>query len=542
MSIRLLVQGLSLRNRLFLSAALLIAELLVVTLMVDTESLLNAPGLTGMARDYGASGLRFLVLALMFSLAFAAIGARNLLTDPGRVFARHRCGAAFSIHLAAFCTFTACCILLCSAPRQGKEADALVVVSIAGALATIVTCAVVLVTGSFWARLAKSAPLALAAGLASAGAASLAIQQFRATWRPLTDLTFAACYRVLRLLPFPLVYQPASYTIGTQRFNVEVWYTCSGFEGVLMILVFTAAWLGFFRRDFRFPQALLMLPAGMVAAWLLNVVRIVTLILIGNAGAPGIAVNGFHSQAGWIAFILLAVTLPQIFQRWRWTTARAKEPMAAVRTAATDTTAYLAPFLAILAAGMTAQAASAGFEWLYPLRVLAAGAALWRFRPVLAKLNWKAGAEGVVAGIAVFILWIGWDRLSGGARTAMPAALVQEPAALRWGWVAFRTLGSVVTVPVAEEIAFRGYLLRRLTGPDFAAIGFRQTTTVAILGSSVVFGLLHGRFWPAGIAAGIVYALAARRSGRIGDAAMAHSVTNLLLSISVLVTGDWHLW
>ena len=60
--------------------------------------------------------------------------------------------------------------------------------------------------------------------------------------------------------------------------------------------------------------------------------------------------------------------------------------------------------------------------------------------------------------------------------------------------------------------------------------------------SSVLFGVLHGRLWTAGVIAGMLYAWAYQRRGKIGDAVLAHAVTNALLAIGVLLTGDWRLW
>jgi exosortase/archaeosortase family protein len=105
-------------------------------------------------------------------------------------------------------------------------------------------------------------------------------------------------------------------TIGTPRFSVSVGAPCSGIEGLGLVLVFTIVWLWFFRRENRFPHALLLIPCALVCAFLLNVVRIATLILIGNAGAPEVAFVGFHSQAGWIAFTLVALGFQ--WQRRSW--------------------------------------------------------------------------------------------------------------------------------------------------------------------------------------------------------------------------------
>jgi CAAX prenyl protease-like protein len=102
-------------------------------------------------------------------------------------------------------------------------------------------------------------------------------------------------------------------------------------------------------------------------------------------------------------------------------------------------------------------------------------------------------------------------------------------------------LGSVLVIPVVEELAFRGYLLRRFTSRDFESVAYCNTSWWAVAISSVLFGLLHGR-WLAGSLAGLAYALAARRRDQLSDAIVAHAVTNGLLAVYVLATQSWHLW
>ena len=82
---------------------------------------------------------------------------------------------------------------------------------------------------------------------------------------------------------------------------------CSGYEGLGLILVFTTAWLWFHRADWRFPQALVLIPVGLATIWIFNCLRIAALLLIGTAGAPAIALGGFHSQAGWLGFNVVAL-------------------------------------------------------------------------------------------------------------------------------------------------------------------------------------------------------------------------------------------
>jgi CAAX prenyl protease-like protein len=104
-----------------------------------------------------------------------------------------------------------------------------------------------------------------------------------------------------------------------------------------------------------------------------------------------------------------------------------------------------------------------------------------------------------------------------------------------------RLLGSVAIVPIAEELAFRGYLVRRLTSSDFTAVPSSRFSLVPLLASSAAFGLLHQR-WLAGMLAGMVFYLAQSLRGRLADAIVAHAVANLLIALAVIGAGRWELW
>jgi CAAX prenyl protease-like protein len=124
----------------------------------------------------------------------------------------------------------------------------------------------------------------------------------------------------------------------------------------------------------------------------------------------------------------------------------------------------------------------------------------------------------------------------------MPSALAVASPAARNAWIALRVLAAVVTVPIAEELAFRGFLYRRLLSADFEAVSLRRFSWVALLVSSLIFGMLHGSRWFAGALAGALYAIALLRKGRICNAIVAHAVTNALIAADVLLFGHWQLW
>jgi exosortase E/protease (VPEID-CTERM system) len=364
-------------------------------------------------------------------------------------------------------------------------------------------------------------------------------------WEPLTNLTFSLVRAFLHPFLSVVVADRAAMTIGSPNFNVTILPWCSGFEGTALMLVFSIAWLWFVRRELRFPRALLLVPAAMAVIWVSNALRITALILIGVAGAPAIALGGFHSQAGWIAFNAIALSFAVTATRLPWFAARpnANAPPEVAISTENPVAAYLMPFLMILGVAMISRAVTSGMEWLYPLRFLGAAIALWIFRRKYAALEWKFGWAAPLVGCIVFAIWIALDRVFGThGNSTMGAALASVPAAARIGWLAFRTIGAVVTVPIAEELAFRGFLLRRLTSSNFESISFRQFSFFAFFVSSVAFGVMHGDRWFAGTVAGMLYAGVLLWRGRVGDAVIAHATTNALIAGWVLFSGSWDLW
>ena len=123
----------------------------------------------------------------------------------------------------------------------------------------------------------------------------------------------------------------------------------------------------------------------------------------------------------------------------------------------------------------------------------------------------------------------------------MPQELANTSPLWAGLWLIFRVIGSVVTVALAEELAFRGYLTRQLIASEFQEVPLGRFTWFSFLLSSALFGALHGR-WLAGTLAGMLYALALYRRGKLGDAVVAHATTNAMLAAYVLMTGSWTLW
>jgi exosortase E/protease (VPEID-CTERM system) len=367
-----------------------------------------------------------------------------------------------------------------------------------------------------------------------------AMQLAQRLWEPTAALTFELVRRLLAPILPELAADPLTLVFSTNHFAVQIVEGCSGLEGVGLILAFSSAWLLYFRREYIFPRALLLIPAGVAASFGLNVLRIAALIVIGNAGFPDVAIYGFHSQAGWIAFIAVACGLVLLSRRSSWLN-RTAVHSAASPSMYNPTAVYLMPLLAILAAGTAARAISSGFAFLYPLRVIAGLMMLARYRQRLAAIDWRCSWRGPAVGVCIFFVWIVASHFLL-PQGLMPGKLAAAPGAARGFWIASRIVGSTLIVPIAEELAYRGYLMRRLTASDFESVPFRSVHWPALIVTAIAFGLAHGALWLPGVAAGLAYGLILVRTGRIGEAVAAHVTTNALVAVSVLAGNQWQLW
>ena len=314
---------------------------------------------------------------------------------------------------------------------------------------------------------------------------------------------------------------------------------CSGYEGIGLIAVMLGFYMLSFRKSLRFPNALLLLPIGIVIIWLANSLRIAALIAVGTWISPEIAEGGFHSAAGWLLFCIITLGLVAVSRQSGWFSIDSDGKTNSFRT---PEGAYLLPLLFLIGTSLVTSLFSTEFDYVYPIRVLTPLIPLWLFRDFYADLRWSWSWSPILLGAVVFALWVALEPPPDPETvTVIPRALSQIPTAAAALWLIARVIGSVLVVPLVEELAFRGYLLRRLVDADFRSVSPKQFTFLSFLVSSIAFGVLHGR-WVAGILAGMLYAAAQYKRGEVSDAILAHAVTNGLLAAYVVICGMWAFW
>ena len=526
--------------RLIALYALFIAEKMLLNEFVDFEHASVAQGIGGILRVVQHWGLRFLVafIPALAIFAFVRGSAQLAATDIAVRPAPLRLGWLL-LHAIFVAILGGLSFLLFRHTTSELSLAAVAILGIFMGIGALLSAALALAPASLWGGAARALGdiwwYAALAAVAGTGAMKLS----QGLWEPTAVFTFDMVQRLLTPLLPTLQADPSTMVLGTERFSVQIAEVCSGLEGVGLMLAFSGAWLLCFRKEYIFPRALLLVPASLLAIFALNSFRIAALILIGNAGFPDVAISGFHSQAGWIAFIAVACGLVVLSRRSSWLNRIAL--VDATAPTHNPTAVYLMPLLAILGAGTVSHAMSSDFEFFYPLRVIAGVALLLRYRKQLAALNWQWSWRGPMVGVLVFVAWmIGAHFLL--PQQAMPDKLAVMTPFLRGLWILSRIAGSVFIVPIAEELAYRGYLMRRLIRADFESLAYRSVRWPALAVAAVVFGMVHGALWLPGIVAGLAYGLILVRSGRLGEAVAAHATTNALVVIAVLASGQWQLW
>jgi exosortase E/protease (VPEID-CTERM system) len=523
-----------LASRLLVFGGLLLVEYLLISVLFDARTLLTASGgLSALGYLGDAAAVALLATAAVLGLmgptlrtALAELPDADLGGTPWVGLAAH------AIAYGAFLAVTGMLFQSTHAPSAFWFAAWVVAAFCLGG--TWLPLAIP------WRILRALAPRVSGALLIGIGAGVFAWGAGQASaliWQWFAPITLSVVATILQVMLPEVLVDEATSTIGTPTFAVEVAPICSGFEGIGLILAFLGGYMLLERKHLRFPRVLMLLPLGVITVWTANAVRIALLIAIGSEVSPQIALGGFHSKAGWLLFSAVALGFIAFARRSAYLARTVDPPIAS--DAEHPVAPYLMPQLVLLASMLVTGLVTTDFDHFYALRMLCAAVAIWSYRQRYRQLELHLHWDSIAIGGAVFGMWLllahGGDASATRSFESALARLGPTWAAL---WLATRTLGSSVVVPFAEELAFRGYLLRRLVSPHFHDVDARKFAPLAWLLSSLAFGALHHDVLAAALA-GLAYAFAQQRRGRVTDAVIAHATTNLLLAADALFFDHW---
>ena len=336
-----------------------------------------------------------------------------------------------------------------------------------------------------------------------------------------------------RLLPDLVEGLPA---FGTRQFEVEIAPACAGYEGMSLIILLLGGYCFIQNKILNISKSLLILPIAGLMMFLLNGLRIFLLVAIGHYWSPQLAIDGFHSVAGWLNLLvtlilaLFILNLP-FFQ---------KEQRARKSFELGDT-ALLIPLMSLIIVSLLTKVVTPDFSWLYPVHIVVASLVLYCFRKPFRLFVTRPSTLSIAIGVLVFILWIVLIPENQEQSAHFVGELDTGPLWLSLIWLLFRVMGASVIVPIAEEFAFRGYIQPHLEC-FFEQNGFKYASVIASLGiSALLFGYVHSNML-AGSVAGLFFGLAYLQRRQLMDAVIAHAVTNALLAGYVMGFGYWSYW
>jgi hypothetical protein len=229
--------------------------------------------------------------------------------------------------------------------------------------------------------------------------------------------------------------------------------------------------------------------------------------------------------------------------------------------------ARVAPFVIfVLLTAVQGKYGVASDYWFYLAKTLVGLWLILEMLPFVAEMRWAFSWEAVAVGAGVFAVWVGADGYYPHSNELLQNHVFpffkkiglgflcsEAKPVLSWNprehfgsglaglFVITRILGSTWIVPPLEEVFFRSFLYRYIARPNFLDVPLNRFLPVPFLVTAIVFGFEHNQ-WLAGILCGAAFQWLVLRKNRLGDAMMAHAITNFLLGIWVIWRGAWNFW
>jgi len=211
---------------------------------------------------------------------------------------------------------------------------------------------------------------------------------------------------------------------------------------------------------------------------------------------------------------------------------------------------YAAPFaLFLLLTTLESLVPGPLFPWAYAVKVILVGGLLLALRgnSPEARPGGNGWSLATIAGIVLCVLWVVIDKHTPhfaflGARKGYNPAIEIGTSAGVWAFLAVRFFGLVVVVPFAEELFYRGFLLKFVTDlDDFKRVPTGAFSVLALAVNVVLFALSHQE-WLAAAVFALAMCVLLRFTKNLFACVLAHAVTNLMLGVYIVQTGQWQYW
>lgn len=218
--------------------------------------------------------------------------------------------------------------------------------------------------------------------------------------------------------------------------------------------------------------------------------------------------------------------------------------------------AYVLPFVIYLCGTSLASQWPQYYPLVYSLTVLLTGVFTWRTlkRSAILVPHWKV-ASAVAVGLIGIVLWIGLTHLNLESKLAehLPGWLRPSPReafnpfkeiaqpAFAYGFVFVRMLGLALLVPVIEEIFWRGFLARWIVSEDWEKVSIGTFNRTSFIAVTLLFTAAHPEWFAALTYCALLNAFLMWKKD-LWLCVVAHAVSNFILGVYVMTTGEYALW
>jgi CAAX prenyl protease-like protein len=215
-----------------------------------------------------------------------------------------------------------------------------------------------------------------------------------------------------------------------------------------------------------------------------------------------------------------------------------------------DDVAYLAPMAVFLLFTQIGVWWPQIYAVSYVARTIIVALLLMVFWKHYTKICWDYWWLGALMGVVGVVQWVGMEKLllhvvphypRLSVEPYNPMTAIASPG-WRWAFVGVRWAGASLLVPVMEELFWRDFAWRSIIAPaDFklAAVGELDWAAIALV--ALLFASLHVQ-WITALVWGSMIAGLLVLTRSLGACIIMHGMTNFLLGLYVLKTGEWYFW
>src|SRR5579862_325212 len=251
----------SLGGRVALVGAILFVEKFLLNFFVDFEAAQESTGFGAWVRSAQHWGFRFAVTLAASLAVFAWIrgdAALRQLNTAGRAGPLR--APLLLLHFALVVPLLPLSHLLYGSQTAHLPFALIVALWIGFALAATVTLGLAFAPWQLWRSASGALGVVWVYALCAAGLAASAMDWAQRLWEPTASVTFDLVRLILAPMLHSLRSDPSNLILYTDNFVIQITDTCSGLEGVGLMLAFCASWFIYYRREFIFPRVLLLVP------------------------------------------------------------------------------------------------------------------------------------------------------------------------------------------------------------------------------------------------------------------------------------------